>query len=637
MNTQSHSLSTEFLVPLSSLVRDPDNVRKTIGKKQSIDDLVASLREHGQIQNLVVRPVDAKSKKQSRFAVVAGDRRLRAFQRRCEAGEIPKNHPIRVVSVAAEQALAISLAENTQRQSLHPADEFEAFKNLLDSGKSVEEVAAAFGVSPIVVTRRLRLANVSTTLLTHYKNDALTLDHLMAYAITTDHARQEALFSTLSERRKTHAHVDPDDIRHALRDGALRADAPLVKFVGLKQYVKAGGAIERDLFDDEDKGMICDAALLESLAQSKLDKHLGELLTQGFAWVETRLSLTYEERNQFAHVPQIERQASKKERIKLDSLTKRIDALAEQIAGLGKGDEADQLFDQYETERESLDSERQTLKDALLMDDPKAAPFSGAIVYVDHSGVIDILRGVVKPEDKPKLRAILKSTSPANSSENAKSTSTDSEPGQYSATLSRNVTAHYTAALQLAVQNRPHIALALCVDQLLAKHVSFLGDARSEDLRIAVTGTQLKSGATDIDDNTAFRERTSNAEQLISKVPHERRLAWLIAQSSDELMTLLAALITPAINAVTSDAALTDNTMVLANATGLDFAAVWSASADSYLRHVSKSQIVEAVLECDPDAGEKVRKTKTKGGLIVIAEQALAGKRWIPPFLRVSS
>ena len=82
---------------------------------------------------------------------------------------------------------------------MHPADQFEAFKRLAEErGLGAEEIAARFGVTPHVVRQRLRLGAVSPKLMEIYRNGDLALDQLMAFAITEDHARQEAAFERLS-------------------------------------------------------------------------------------------------------------------------------------------------------------------------------------------------------------------------------------------------------------------------------------------------------------------------------------------------------------------------------------------------------------------------------------------------------
>ncbi|TIO90511.1 MAG: DNA-binding protein, partial [Mesorhizobium sp.] len=74
-----------------------------------------------------------------------------------------------------------SLAENFQREDLHPLDMFRAFQTLHDQGASHEDIAARFFVSATFVQQRLRLAKVSPKLLEIYEQDGMKLDQLMAF------------------------------------------------------------------------------------------------------------------------------------------------------------------------------------------------------------------------------------------------------------------------------------------------------------------------------------------------------------------------------------------------------------------------------------------------------------------------
>jgi ParB family chromosome partitioning protein len=64
---------------------------------------------------------------------------------------------------ARADATEISLTENVVRAPMHPADQYEAFRDLIDSGSTAEEIAARFGISEIAVRKRLKLARVSPT------------------------------------------------------------------------------------------------------------------------------------------------------------------------------------------------------------------------------------------------------------------------------------------------------------------------------------------------------------------------------------------------------------------------------------------------------------------------------------------
>jgi ParB-like chromosome segregation protein Spo0J len=90
-------------------------------------------------------------------------------------------------------ATEIGLAENTVREQMHPADEFEAFRALIDGGASIAGVAARFGHAESAVENRLRLARVSPVIIEGFRNDQMTLEQVMAFAVSDDHAAQERL------------------------------------------------------------------------------------------------------------------------------------------------------------------------------------------------------------------------------------------------------------------------------------------------------------------------------------------------------------------------------------------------------------------------------------------------------------
>jgi ParB family transcriptional regulator, chromosome partitioning protein len=251
------------LVPLTQLRPRPSkrNVRKT--KRMSIPDLAASILRVGLLQNLIV----TLSADGEHYEVVAGGRRLTALKLLAKRKRIAMDYQVPCLLVADASARTASLTENVQREAMHPADQFEAFAALVAEGRPVEDIAADFGVTPLVVQRRLKLANVSPRLLADYRTDAVTLDQLMALAITDDHAAQEAAFYDSPEwQRSPHAlrdHLTHDEIE-AGRDA-------LARFVGIEAYEAAGGGVRRDLFSDEQQGVyLTDPHLLDRLTYDKL-------------------------------------------------------------------------------------------------------------------------------------------------------------------------------------------------------------------------------------------------------------------------------------------------------------------------------------------------------------------------------
>jgi ParB family chromosome partitioning protein len=284
-----------ILVPLSRLVSRPTgrNVRKT--PRMSIPELAASIQRVGLLQNLIViAAADGEH-----YEVVAGGRRLAALKLLAKKHRISKEWEVPCLLVADGTARTASLTENVQREAMHPADQFEAFAALVAEGR-IEDIAADFSVTPLVVQRRLKLANVSPRLLADYRAEAVSLDQLMALAITDDHAAQEAAFYDAPTWQRS-----PHNLRDRLTEREIDAYRhPLVRFVGLDGYEQAGGGIRRDLFAEGDKGVyLTDAALLERLAQDKLAGIAAEVQAEGWAWVDATPGMTHADLQAFQRAP----------------------------------------------------------------------------------------------------------------------------------------------------------------------------------------------------------------------------------------------------------------------------------------------------------------------------------------------
>jgi ParB family chromosome partitioning protein len=235
---------TEIFFPLSKLKKSPKNARKTPHSEAAIEAYAASIAAEGILQNLVVEPeLDAEGAATGFYFVTIGEGRRLAQLLRVKRKEIKKTEPIRCIVDTTNDPYEISLDENVTRENMHPADQFEAFKKLSDErGFGAEEIAARFGVTPHVVRQRLRLGAVSTKLMQVYRDGGLTLEQLMAFAVTEDHARQEAVFERLSHNR------DATTIRRLLTETHVAATDRRAAFVGVEAYTEAGGTILRDLF-----------------------------------------------------------------------------------------------------------------------------------------------------------------------------------------------------------------------------------------------------------------------------------------------------------------------------------------------------------------------------------------------------
>src|SRR5580700_10101412 len=266
---QKITLSTSRDIPFNKLVLSQSNVRR-VKAGVSIEELAEDIARRTLLQSLNVRPVlDTDGAETGMFEIPAGGRRYQALALLVKQKRLAKTALIPCVvrdpatSILAEDD---SLAENVQRVALHPLDQFRAFQTLREKGQSDEDIAAAFFVSVNVVKQRLRLAAVSPKLLAIYAEDGMSLEQLMAFTVTTDHARQEQVWESIQKSWSK----EPYQIRRMLTERAVRASDRRAVFVGLDTYEAAGGVVTRDLFAEDDGGWLETVGLLDRLFAEKL-------------------------------------------------------------------------------------------------------------------------------------------------------------------------------------------------------------------------------------------------------------------------------------------------------------------------------------------------------------------------------
>jgi ParB/RepB/Spo0J family partition protein len=173
------AMSNIISVPLNKLTRSARNVRKS--GSESIDDLASSILVHGLIHNLtVVEQFADNGENSGKYEVVAGGRRFAALQRLAKQKKVPKTFAVPCLVVDPAAATETSLAENTIRVAMHPADQFIAFHDLVvQTGLGVYDVAARFGVSSLFVRQRLKLANVAPRFIKAYRAEEIRVDQLV--------------------------------------------------------------------------------------------------------------------------------------------------------------------------------------------------------------------------------------------------------------------------------------------------------------------------------------------------------------------------------------------------------------------------------------------------------------------------
>ncbi len=621
-----------ILVPLSWLVlrHTGRNVRKT--PRMSIPELAASIQRVGLLQNLIVIPAaDGEH-----YEVVAGGRRLAALKLLAKKHRIAKDWQVPCLQVADGTARTASLTENVQREAMHPADQFEAFAALVAEGRPIEDIAADFSVTPLVVQRRLKLANVSPRLMADYRADALSLDQLMALSITDDHAAQESAFYDSPTWQR-----NPSNLRERLTEQEIGASHPLVRFVGLDAYEAAGGGIRRDLFAEGDAGVyVGNIALLDTLVREKLDSHAAAVRAEGWAWVDVSPAVTYPDMHSFQRAPREARAPNKREALRIEKLQEKMRAIGEAVDVAMDADDEDKA-EALQEEGEVLGQQLQALEDGLLDYAPNVRGAAGAIVTIDRNGEAVIHRGLLREAEAKALRTLEKLrqgfADGKGEAEDEEGEGADEAPqAAVSDRLAQRLSAHRTAALQIEVARHPHVALAALVHGMVQNVLQ--GCHYGHDLPLGVRLTvqdRLDGMAPDWPESSAAVALRGVQQAWGEMLPEDSTelFAALLAMEQGELVQLLAVCVASTVDVVTPRATQRQPGEELVQAVGLDMAAWWKPTAEGYFRHVPKAAILQAVGEFAPESVNRLAKLK-KAGIASEAERLAEGTGWMPAIFK---
>lgn len=616
MATKKIGIETMF-VPLSMLDEDPGNPRRT-DRRAGVEALAASIAAHGLLQPLGVVPGD----KDGRHTVKFGGRRLAALRLLAESKKIGRTAGIACRTLTEKEAAEAALAENVSRIAMHPADEFEAFSDLhaAGAGLSVEQIATRFGMSAHTVRQRLRLAGISPVILAHYRDGRLTLEQVMAFTVTDDHAAQERVMEALPEYLRS-AH----SIRSQLTQGDVSTTDRRAMFVGVAAYEAAGGAVRRDLFTEGDGGWLTDPTLLDRLVLDRLTREAEAIKGEGWAWVQPVVPLPpaiHAMRRIYPETVAL----SQEDEAQLQVLTERLDA-AEQGA---EGEDFTEEDAEISRIQEQIDAIRDR-EEAYQADDMARA---GAFVSLGWDGRLSVTRGLLRADaddvDAPvqdgegEAEGRVVPFASAGGAQQAK-------PVGLSDALRGELAAHRTAGLQAEVAMRPHLALCLLIQALLQG-----GD---DTCHARVLPPALHAACPGIDETEARKQLAETEAPFAAwKLPERGALLpWLVERDTETLLAILAPLVARGVDAgcQTWDAADAGHGAAqVAGIALLDMRRFWQPTVASYLGRVSKAQILDAVRDGAGAAAAKRLEGMKKEPMAEAAAGLLDGKGWLPALLR---
>ncbi len=378
-----------IMIPLNKLIPSGLNARKITTSAESNTELRASLLAFGVLENLIVYGAG-----KDKYAVAAGERRRASLKALLKEKKIPATFAVPCIVRPEDEAVELSLAENIIRVAMHPIDQFAAFAALIDDGKTVEDVAARFGITPGIVTRRMKLARVSPVVIEAFREDRITLDAVMGFSVSDDHAEQDRVYADIANRggqftrnyvvrMLTHQKVGTDDARFL--------------YIGEAVYLAAGGTISRDLFDEDGGGYADDSALLDRLTLESLTAEIPAYLEAGWKWVEPVLLLSFERKRGFAVINRRKHELTAEDEARRSALNVMIDEIGEQTNS--NVPEDGPLADTYERIMAELDD----IEAREYIYDPKEMALAGGWLTVDRDGHPATELGYVKRDDLAAL------------------------------------------------------------------------------------------------------------------------------------------------------------------------------------------------------------------------------------------
>jgi ParB family chromosome partitioning protein len=662
---QKITLASARDIPFNKLVLSQANVRR-LKAGLSIEELTESIARRGLIQSLHVRAVlDAEGKETGMFEVPAGGRRYRALELLVKQKRLNKTAPVPcIVSEASDDVLIeeVSLAENIERAPLHPLDQFRAFQAMREKGMSEEAIAAAFFVGVNVVKQRLRLVSVSPALLEIYAEDGMTLEQLMAFTVSQDHARQEQIWEAIRNGWQK----EPYQIRRMLTETTVRASDKRALFVGVEAYEAAGGVVLRDLFQSDDGGWLQDVALLDRITSEKLKTAAEEIAAEGWKWVEVAVSLPYGVASGLRELSGTPSELTEDDRTAMEALQAERDKLESEYETAEElPDEIDQRLGEIETALEELEKRP-------VCYDPAEIARAGAFVSVGADGALSVDRGYVRPVDEPPVapdgdetpdcaaavaepseapavqRAVITLGGEAAQPEEEEDEGIKPLPDRLVAEL----TAHRTLALRDAVANNPQIAMTALLHKLVTDN--FLHPTGPGCLEASVRHIFFPAQTAELKDCPSAKSIDERRESWGDHIPADDETLWDWLEALDEgsRMALLAHCVSYGVNALYEKpnpyggSGVTEHGLKLrmrqaerlARATGLDMVeAGWRPTVGNYLGRVTKARILEAVREGAGDRAAQLLEHLKKGDMAKEAERLLSDRNWLPEPLRLDN
>ncbi|RSV14810.1 chromosome partitioning protein ParB [Sphingomonas sp. ABOLG] len=574
---------------LSQLRLSPLNQRRV--KPSAVEAMADDIEAHGLLQNLVAYEDDGL------LWVFAGGRRYRALKILAKRKRIKSSDTFPVELRTKEEAIELSLAENFQREDMHPADSIRAFAALRDTGMDAEDIAARFGQAVSFVYKMLRLSALAPALIDLIAKDQLSLEAARALTLTDDHDQQ----IKVCKAANGHAHT----IRRMLTTEKVDTTSGAFLFVGREAYEAKGGTITIDLFSQGAEGFADDPELVRELAEEKLDAIAGEYRAIGWHEVRAALERPYDLYMKGSMYPAT-REPTEDEATRLAAIDAEMEAIAQ-----AEGEDSERI--------DPLTDERDAITDSLRAFNREQVAVGGVALWVAHDGSLG--RGFYRAKAEPKPKA-----------------SHDGPAPLYGKSLFADLTRIKTRIVQEAVASDSALALDIMLDSLAGQ---LLHGAHSFQMALEV---QAKTVATDVPDELMATSDVRSVEDMMATrfatIPAEGRFEAIRAMSTEDKMALLAGLIAMTVDGTVfaggSPGQRHHNFEQIARASGVDIATRWTAPIGLFDK-MRRAALIDVLREeVGAPSAENCATIKKKADLAVnVSERLSAG--WLPAPMRIGA
>lgn len=614
------------MVVLSQLAPTPLNVRKKKPDPEKLQELMASIRAVGVLQNLVVYLMP-----DGLLGVVAGGRRLAALLMLMELGMLTATYLVPVKKVSEDMAEIISASENFHHEAMHPADQIAAFQTLCATGKTAADIGVQLGYSTAHVQKCLRLAGMAPALLDELAADNINIEQLQALSASEDHDRQVNVWKSAYG-----VYLTPKYLRDEVLRGEVSAKGSgRLAFIGRDAYERAGGGFRYDLFSDE--GFISDAVLLDTLTREKLtDIAAAIALGEGWAWSEGRIDgvSTYgDDAEHYLLLSQPAAAYTAAESARLEALDNQLEALGEQDQA--DSEAADLAAQECQDEMESIED---GAKIRAWSEDVRAR--CGVVASLIGK-VVSVRRGVMLRSNIPE--EVIQDVNGGQGSQLRAEEASQGKP--LSAVLVKSLSSERTLAMQAALAEQPQKALVIFVHDCLTS--TFTSSSRtSSPLSVNLhpqTGVMLDNAPAAKDGRAAQRLREMHDEWQ-AKLPEDwhKGWDWLLNWDTAQLIAVMGYCLATTVDGASERLSHGDGKAgknlepveALLNFTLRDW---WQPTKSNFFGRIGKEQISDCLTQAGLDGASRDALKLKKADAAELAESQILHTRWVPdePVLKI--